>query len=356
MKILAPLSLLNYLKIAAEHHMIVKDGRVLELLHEVDTIVFDKTGTLTHEQPYVMDIHVCGSYTATELLRFAAAAESRQSHPIANAIRQEAERCQLALPPLDDAAYEVGYGLKVAIGGQVIRVGSERFMAKEGIDVSPGLMAAQEHCHSHGYVLVYVAIDGTMGGAIELHPTIRPEVKEMIAALRQRQLDLYIVSGDHEQPTRQLAQELGIESYVAQTLPEQKAELIAQLQDEGKSVCFIGDGINDAIALKTAHVSVSLNGASTVALDTAQVLFTDGTLNPLLNLFELADDVEANMRRHVVCQFSSTPFVLIGVYAWQFRFFETLLLHTVGGFAGIANSLSPVFDKKWKASANGSGS
>ncbi|ETX03422.1 MAG: hypothetical protein ETSY1_00085 [Candidatus Entotheonella factor] len=355
MKILAPLSLLNFLKIAAEHHMIVKDGRVLELLHDVDTIVFDKTGTLTHDQPCVTAIHACGSYCSTELLRFAAAAESRQSHPIANAIRQEAETCQLALPSLDDAAYEVGYGLKVGIDGQVIRVGSERFMAKEGIEFPPELVTVRDDCHNQGYVLVYVAIDQEIGGAIELHPTLRPEVKEMIAALRQRQLNLYIVSGDHEHPTRQLAQDLGIESYVAQTLPEQKAELIAQLQDEGKSVCFIGDGINDAIALKTAHVSISLSGASTVALDTAQVLFTDGTLNPLLDLFELADDVETNMRRHVACQFSSTPFVLIGVYAWQFRFFETLLLHTIGGFAGIANSMMPVFDKKWKVSANGSG-
>ncbi len=353
MKILAPLSLLNFLKIAAEHHMIIKDGRVLESLQDIDTIVFDKTGTLTHEQPRVQTIHACGPFSPTELLRLAAAAESRQSHPLANAIRQEAETLRLTIPPLDEAAYEVGYGLKVGIDGQVVRVGSERFMEKEGFELPPDLLEIRDDCHAQGYVLVYIAVDEKMGGAIELHPTTRPEVKDMIAALRQRQLEVYIVSGDHEQPTRQLAHELGIESYVAETLPEQKAEFIAQLQQAGKSVCFIGDGINDAIALKTAHVSVSLSGASTVALDTAQVLFTDSTLNPLLDLFALADAVETNMRRHVAIQFSSIPFVLVGVYLWQFRLVETLLFHTLGGFVGIANSMSPAFDKRWETPGRG---
>ena len=115
-----------------------------------------------------------------------------------------------------------------------------------------------------------------MAGAIELHPTIRPEAKQIIAELRKRNLSLYIISGDHKTPTEKLATELGIDNYFAETLPENKADLIAKLQEEGKSVCFVGDGINDSIALKKANVSISMCGASTIATDTAGIVLMDG--------------------------------------------------------------------------------
>src|SRR5262249_61247217 len=120
--------------------------------------------------------------------------------------------------------------------------------------------------------LVLVAVDAQICGALELHATIRPEAQALIQALRQRQLTLYILSGDQEAPTQRLAQALGIDHYIANVLPEGKAAVIEQLQAAGRSVCFVGDGINDAIALKTAHVSISLRGATTVGMDAAQVV------------------------------------------------------------------------------------
>ncbi len=115
-----------------------------------------------------------------------------------------------------------------------------------------------------------------MIGAIELHPTIRPEAKEIIRELQERNISIYIISGDHKKPTKKLAEALGIEHYFAEVLPQDKASLLSQLQDEGKSVCFVGDGINDSIALKQANVSISLRGASTIATDTAGIILMDG--------------------------------------------------------------------------------
>ncbi|WP_143308245.1 HAD-IC family P-type ATPase, partial [Candidatus Entotheonella palauensis] len=235
MRLLGPLSLMNFLNLAAQDDILVKDGRALEALQDVDTVVFDKTGTLTQEQPHVVAIHTCDGYTENEILSYAAAAETKQTHPLARAILQEAENRHLDLLPLDESAYEVGYGLRVAIEGQQIRVGSARFMERSGLGLSASLVQHQANCYQRGYSMVYVAIDEVIGGAIELHPAIRPEAKRIIEALQQRGLEVYILSGDHEEPTQQLAHDLGIEHYLAETLPEHKAKEIERLQDEGKS-------------------------------------------------------------------------------------------------------------------------
>jgi P-type E1-E2 ATPase len=145
-----------------------------------------------------------------------------------------------------------------------------------------------------------VAIDETFSGAIELQPTIRPEAKEIIQYLHQRGKTLVIISGDHEAPIRLLAEELGIDHYFANTLPENKANIILELQQEGRTVCFVGDGINDAIALKQADVSISLCGATTIATDTALMILMDGNLKQLTKLFTLAQEFKNNMNSIIV--------------------------------------------------------
>jgi len=268
---------------ASEQSILIKDGRALELLSQVDTVVFDKTGTLTQEQPHVGKIYTLQDYQENDLLKYAAAAEYKQKHPVAKAIIQAAHERELNLPEIDEAKYEIGYGIKVTISNQLIRVGSVRFMEMEEIAIPKKIRKILSSCHEFGYSLVMVAIDNQLAGAIELHATIRPEAKSIIKGLRQRNMSLYIISGDNEKPTQRLAEELGIDNYFADTLPENKATLIQQLIDAGKVVCFVGDGINDSIALKKAHVSISLKGASTVATDTAQIVLMDASLKTSLS-------------------------------------------------------------------------
>ena len=188
MRVSAPLSVLNYFQITSKSGILVKDGRALELLSKVDTVVFDKTGTLTEEVPHVGQIYRCLDMSEDELLTYAAATEQKQSHPIALAILQEAKKRGLSLPNVDEAHVEVGYGLKVRIEGRSIKIGSTRFMEIEGIAIPANILNIQKTCHEQGCSLVYVAIDGQLAGAIELHPTIRPEAKEIIAQLRKRNL------------------------------------------------------------------------------------------------------------------------------------------------------------------------
>ncbi len=337
-----PISMLNFLNIAARKGILLKDGRSLERLDKIDTIVFDKTGTLTLEQPHVAHIYTYNGMADDEVLALAAAAEYRQTHPIARAIQAAAEEQQLTLPTIEQAQYEVGYGIKVRLSERLIRIGSQRFMTMEGVDLP---MASQEHqafCHGQGHSLVIVSVGDELAGSIELQPTIRPEAKHIVDGLQARGLSLYIISGDHEAPTQKLATELDIPGYFANTLPEHKADLVKQLQEEGRCVCFIGDGINDAIAMRQADVSISLRGATTAATDTAQIVLMDASLNQLLELLILADEFNRNIELLFRSYIALSLLCAGGILFLHFDFIATELFYSFGLAAALGIVMKPV--------------
>ncbi len=336
------INILSYLDVTSKHGILLKDGRVLELLNQVDTVVFDKTGTLTETQPHVGQIHNWSDYTADEILLYAAAAEYRQTHPVAQAILQEAKARKLVLPAIAEAAYKVGYGLTVMVDGMTVRVGSLRFMEEEKLALPTAAEASKNAAHQHGHSLILVAVNRQVVGAIELEPTVRPEAKAIIQGLRERGVQqTYIISGDHEAPTRKLAHDLGIDHYYAETLPEDKANLIEQLQQEGKIVCYVGDGINDAIALKKAAVSISMQGASSVATDTAQVVLMDQSLNKLCDLFDIAADFNRNMKKTFGLVVAPHILSLLGVLFLHFGLLSVIILCQLGLGVGVGNALLP---------------
>ncbi len=341
LRVVSPLSMLNFLAQAAHQGILIKDGRALELLTQIDTIVFDKTGTLTLEQPHVARLHTWHGRSEQALLTLAAAAEARQSHPIAKAILQAAQEQQLHLPAIEEARYEIGYGIKVNIDEQSVHVGSLRFMEQVGVPVADEVRSLQALGHEQGSTFVYVAVDGRLDGAIELQATLRPEAKTIIRQLKARKLDMYIISGDHQEPTKRLALELGIEHYFAEVLPEEKAQIVARLQAQGRFVCFVGDGINDAIALKQAHTSISLRGASTAATDTAQMILTEENLHQLDTVFDLARRFAANQRIGYLTTFGPGLFCLGGIFFWKFQILSAMVCYNVSLVAGLTNALFP---------------
>ena len=353
MRVIAPISILNFLKIASEKGILVKDGRALEALQKIDTVVFDKTGTLTHEQPYVGTIMTCGSQTENEILYYAAAAEYKQKHPIALAILEEARKRKLNPPMIYEAGYELGYGLKVRLDDKLIRVGSARFMEVEHINIPENILKFQNKCHTQGISLVYVAINEQLGGSIELQTTIRPESLDIINDLQKRGMDTVIISGDHEEPTRQLSEKLGIKKYYAEILPENKAQLIEELQKNGKKVCFVGDGINDSIALKKANVSISLRGASTIATDTAQIILMDESLTQLPDLFNLACSLEKNLRVNLIIALVPGIMCVGGVYFFHFGVIAATLMYNMSLGVGLGNAMLPKLNERLASKKNG---
>jgi Cu2+-exporting ATPase len=296
-RILTSMQTFNHLTVMASKGILIKDGRALEESTKIDTILFDKTGTLTTDQPIIGRIVVCEDLSETQILTYAASVECRLAHPIANAILKEAQHYDLPLFNIEDAHYKVGYGITVHYQQQVIQVGSGRFMQSENIELPEAIMQAQQHADEQGYSLIMVAIDQQVKGALELRPQVRPEVKQVLKTLRKQGIQHFaIVSGDHKQATQKLAESLGIEDYFYEVLPQDKAALVKQLQEQGRRVCFVGDGINDAIAMKQANVSVSLTGSSSIAMDMAQVVLLDGSLTQFTDIFEISNKLNNSLR------------------------------------------------------------
>jgi Cu2+-exporting ATPase len=339
----APLAMLSTLALCAQKGVLVKDGRALDLLCEVDTMLFDKTGTLTRERPEVGQVIAANGFRPTQILRLAAAAERRFHHPVALAILQKATEQGLHLPLTDTTQYKVGYGITVGIDGHRVHVGSRRFMELEGVPVTREVDEALAEAHREGHTMVMVAVDDELGGALELRASVRPEVRGIVQGLRERDIKhIAIISGDHEAPTRRLAEELGMDRHFSQVLPADKADYVEKLQREGRKVCFVGDGINDAIALKKANVSISLRGATSIATDTAHVVFMEQSLGKLCELRDIARDLDRNVRNSWLMILGPNIACIAGVFTLGFGIGASVVTNNIAALAALANGLLPM--------------
>jgi len=338
---------LTHIILAAEKNILIKDGRVLEQLMEVDTVVFDKTGTLTKDEHEVSRILTVGNeYSENDILFYAAATEQKVNHPLAQAIIAKADEHDFTLPDIaqSDSKYQIGMGVTAHINDKTIQVGSLGFMEKANIPMPDEIKEDVQQAISGGFSVVMVAADAQIVGAIEIQAQIRPEARKIIKSLRQRGLEnLYILSGDQMEPTRQMAGKLELDGYFHNVSPEDKSKIIEELQKEGKKVCFIGDGINDVIAMKKANVSISLSGASTIATDVAQVIFMNGTLSELDHLFEIAHTLK---RRLVMTLTSYTTVVLVSFSSIVFLgappFIALIVQSIVNNTYGMTQALLPI--------------
>ena len=271
-------------------------------------------------------------------------------HPIARAIVEKANESDIDFSDPDDSEYTIGYGITVKIGNRVIKVGSVRFMGVEGILIPEMMGEIIDALHEKGHSPVMLAVDNRLEGAIELRPRLRPEVVNIINGLRKRGVKhLSIVSGDQEKPVRKLAETLGMDSYFAEILPENKALIVTQLQEQGKTVCFIGDGINDSIAMKKADVSISLSGATDVAIDVAQVVLLDGNLSRLCDIFDIAKGLKTTSKRTFGIIIAGTAVNLAGIFLLHFGITATILVNMASLIVGGVNSIIPLTKNNLKS-------
>jgi Cu2+-exporting ATPase len=298
-RVAVPTSALAAMTLAARAGVLVKGATFLERLAEADTIVFDKTGTLTLGVPEVTRIVVLGSWDEGEIASFAAAAESNQSHPIADAIRRHAER--IAAPRFDaengTESYRIGLGLHALVRGHHVLVGNARMMRESGVDPGKATPACDE-LGTSGASCVLLAVDGQLAAVIGYADAPRPESAEVVHLLkaggRRRVL---LLSGDANAPVQAIARIVGIDEAVAEVLPTNKADVVRRLKSEGRKVAMVGDGINDAPALAEADVGISLHGGTDVALETADVVLLEGGLARLPAVFEVADQAMARVKQ-----------------------------------------------------------
>ncbi len=347
-RVAAPLALLASLSIAARHGIVVKDGAVLERLPEIDVVVFDKTGTLTRDTPEVGRIFAAdGRYSREQVLAYAACAERRLSHPIARAILRRAEELRLELPEIDKSSYRVGFGIEVEVEGRELRIGSRRYMEREGMEIPQALRQELPGIEDLGRSTIFAAIDQRVIGMLELQASDRPEISRLLEVLRRdRGLhEIHLLSGDHEAATRSFALRLGITDYVAEALPEDKAEYIRSLQRRGLKVAMVGDGINDSVALSLADVSISLRGGADVANDIAHIVFMDGDLAKFDLLFQIAERLNQNIRRSLYMTVGGNSVLILGALGGVFGIGSSLVLNNVVNLIATLNGLAPHYQE-----------
>jgi P-type Cu+ transporter len=257
---------------AARRGLIVKGGRSLEALAKVDTLVMDKTGTVTFGTPHVTEVVPLDGLGEGEVLARAAAAERYSEHPVASAVVAEAQRRHLSVP--SPGAFEVipGEGVVAAVGADQTACGSARLMARRGVTLPRAVVDRATALEAQGRTVVYLAADARLLGLFAVADTLRPEVPEALTRLRALGLRrILLLTGDNERVARALAAELGVD-YRAECLPEEKIEVVRQLQAGGAVVAMVGDGINDAPALAQADVGIAMGAAGTdAAIEAAHV-------------------------------------------------------------------------------------
>ena len=280
-----------------EQGILIKDGRALEALAEIDTVLFDKTGTLTADALRITEVTVTGNWKLARVLATAAAAEGRVTHPLAQTLQAAAQK--LGCEPLEatETDYRVGFGVSAIVDGEQIWLGGRRHLEALGLTIDAMAHTRLAAAEERGETTLLLANPEGIQGLIHFAAQPRAESAEVVRFLAEHGIDqVALVSGDHESSTQALAQTLGIDQVYSNVLPEEKAALVAQLQAEGRRVCFIGDGVNDALAMRTADCAISLHGASELATDAASILLLDGSLHHLPTLLTAARAQQAEMR------------------------------------------------------------
>jgi P-type Cu+ transporter len=254
----------------AELGVLVRNAAALELLHKASVMVFDKTGTLTTGRPAVTDVVAAPGAAPDEILALAAAAEQGSEHPLGEAIVSHAKSQGLAMPVVSGFGALPGQGVEARAADGVILAGSARLMSARGIDVSALAGKAAEFAAA-GKSTVFVAFSGRVQGLVAVADTLKPEASRVAAALRALGLELVMLTGDNRITAEAIARQAGVESVLAEVLPDRKAEEIKRLQANGRVVAMVGDGINDAPALAQASVGIAMGSGTDVAIEAADV-------------------------------------------------------------------------------------
>ncbi|ALF56194.1 ATPase [Nostoc piscinale CENA21] len=295
-RVSVPTTVLAALTYAARHGILIRSGRALEQLAEVDTIVFDKTGTLTKGEVAVIGVDSFNPEVDSDrVLAIAAAAEQRLTHPVAEAVIRYAEAQKVVIPSRSKWNYKLGLGVEAEIYGEAVYVGSERFLRQQGVNME----ALNDNNRVNS--VIYVASHGQLLGRIRYSDILRPETREVINHLLSVEgVEVHMLTGDNQRTAKAVAAELGIApaNTHAEAFPEQKAAVVRELHEQGKTVAFVGDGINDSPALAFADVSVSFAHGSEIARETADVVLMENDLHGILEAIALARNAKKLIRQN----------------------------------------------------------
>lgn len=280
----SPLAMIRGGGMAAEHGVLMRSAEAFQILKDIRKVVLDKTGTITRGEPAVTDIQPESDRTNEDILRFAAAAERASEHPLAQAIVASAEAQQLSIPAASDFQATPGMGVTATVEGHRVLIGKPQFLEGEHVHTALAL-ARIEVMSAKGETVVGLALDGRLAGLIGIADQIKPDAKDAIRRMRAAGLEPMMVTGDNARTAQAVAGEVGITDYRSEVLPQNKAEVIRELQDQGFRVAMVGDGINDAPALMQADVGIAIGAGTDIAIESADVVLIGQRLGSVVDAF-----------------------------------------------------------------------
>ena len=322
----------------AENGILIKSGQALEAAYQLDTIVLDKTGTITVGKPSLTDLVPLGAFNRSDLLQLIASAEQHSEHPLAQAILEAAEEEGLDLLPVSHFEAMVGRGLSAQVEGKQLLVGNESLMKEKNIDSSVFQEQLLE-LSQEGKTAMFVAVDGWLAGILAVADEMKSSSLSAVQKLQSMGLEVIMLTGDREETATAIAQKAGIQKVIAGVLPDGKATAIKNLQEAGKRLAMVGDGINDAPALVQAAVGIAIGSGADVAIESADVVLMHSDLQDVVKAIKLSQATIRNIKENLFWAFAyNTLGIPIAMG----------LLHLFGGpllnpmLAGLAMSLSSV--------------
>lgn len=304
---------------ATKHGVIIKSGEALENMGKVDTIAFDKTGTLTFGRLEVSDVvPFQKGLTADELLTMVASAESMSEHPLGKAIVAHAKEKGLTLAAVTGFQMEAGKGICAEISGKTLHCGSEKYLMGQGISIPEEVRASLETLRSQGKASVIATGDGVCAGVIAMSDVLRPDAKSMIEELHKTHTSAVLLTGDNRRTAAYFAGKVGISKVRADLLPEEKVSNLVQMQQEGKVLCMIGDGVNDAPALKTASVGVAMGGlGSDIAVEASDIVLMSDDIAKIPYLKRLSNGTVKTIKLSIMLSLCINFFaILASLMGW----------------------------------------
>lgn len=304
---------------ATKHGVIIKSGEALENMGKVDTVAFDKTGTLTNGNLVVKDIFpFYNDLDKSKFLQLVASAESYSEHPLAKAITAYAKQEKAELLPVEDFLMLPGKGISAVIGGEKIYCGNAAFLEEQQIEINGRAEQVLEQFRNEGKAVILAANAKGLLGTVTLSDTLRDTAADMIENLYKTGTHAVLLTGDHKQTAAYFAKQVGIEDVHAGLLPEQKVSEITALQSAGRSVCMIGDGVNDAPALKTANVSVAMGAmGSDIAIEAADIALMSDDIAKIPYLKKLSNacvkTIKFSISLSLVINFVAITLSLLGL-------------------------------------------
>jgi len=342
-----PTSIMAAVGQAAKNGVLIKSGEALEKMGKVNCIAFDKTGTLTFGKLKISDIITTSSATENELLKLACSSEKRSEHPLGKAIVEHGKKQNVEFLEMEDFKMIPGKGIAAKIENNEISCGNSRFLQEQGIILDENIESILENLRKQGKVSILVGKNRECIGIIALSDTIRPTAKEMVIKLKNMGTRVVLLTGDHKQTADYFAEEIGIENVYSELLPAEKVTYIKKLEEDGNKVCMIGDGVNDAPALKTADVGVSMASMGTdIAVEASDIALMGDNIEKIPYLKKLSTatikTIKFNITASMVINLAAIILSVMGLL----NPITGALVHNVGSVLVVLNA-ALLYDRKF---------